>query len=250
MADVKLPGVGPVSKRTLLIGGGAAALVVFLWWRKRKATNTTPAAATDSSTTDPNALDTTGYGYDPSLSGGFVGSGGGFSTDQPIGGINQPLSNAQWTLNAEQMLSGIVDAGALSAALGAYVTGNAVTSDQESLIDQAIAVAGYPPVAGATGYPPGIRTQAGGGQTTPTPPVTSSPPPPPASPPPPSSTTGPTAGSPVYVTVGHYGVDPISITTLSGIAAAHGTTVARLLQLNPQITNPDLIYPGERIRVS
>jgi len=35
--------------------------------------------------------------------------------------------------------------------------------------------------------------------------------------------------------------------TLSGIAVRYGTTVNVLLALNPQITNPDLIYPGQAI---
>ena len=37
--------------------------------------------------------------------------------------------------------------------------------------------------------------------------------------------------------------------TLSGIAAHYKTTVAELLKLNPQIKNPNLIYPGEKITV-
>jgi spore germination protein YaaH len=35
--------------------------------------------------------------------------------------------------------------------------------------------------------------------------------------------------------------------TLSGIASRHGTTVADLLQYNPSITNPNLIYAGQSI---
>lgn len=35
--------------------------------------------------------------------------------------------------------------------------------------------------------------------------------------------------------------------TLSGIAAKFGTTVDDILAVNPQITNPDLIYPGQEI---
>lgn len=37
--------------------------------------------------------------------------------------------------------------------------------------------------------------------------------------------------------------------TLGGIAAKYGTSVPRLMYLNPKIKNPDLIYAGDRIRV-
>lgn len=38
--------------------------------------------------------------------------------------------------------------------------------------------------------------------------------------------------------------------TLSGIAAANKTTVSALRKLNPNITNPDLIFAGQKIRVA
>jgi len=37
--------------------------------------------------------------------------------------------------------------------------------------------------------------------------------------------------------------------TLSGIARAYGTTLNTVIALNPQIKNPNLIYPGDRVRV-
>jgi len=37
--------------------------------------------------------------------------------------------------------------------------------------------------------------------------------------------------------------------TLSSIARRFGTTVQTLLNLNPQITNPNVIFPGQVIRV-
>jgi len=37
--------------------------------------------------------------------------------------------------------------------------------------------------------------------------------------------------------------------TLSGIAAKHGMTLARIIELNPQITNPNLIYAGQTVYV-
>ena len=38
--------------------------------------------------------------------------------------------------------------------------------------------------------------------------------------------------------------------TLWGIAAANGMTLSRLIGLNPQIRNPNLIYPGDIIYLS
>ena len=37
--------------------------------------------------------------------------------------------------------------------------------------------------------------------------------------------------------------------TLSKIAARYGTSIKNLLAVNPRITNPDLIYIGEVIRL-
>lgn len=37
--------------------------------------------------------------------------------------------------------------------------------------------------------------------------------------------------------------------TLWAIAARYGTTVKALVALNPRLANPNLIYPGERVRV-
>lgn len=53
---------------------------------------------------------------------------------------------------------------------------------------------------------------------------------------------GGASGGAVYYTVR-------SGDTLSGIASRHGTTVAALLKLNPNIKNVNLIYSGQRIRV-
>ena len=37
--------------------------------------------------------------------------------------------------------------------------------------------------------------------------------------------------------------------TLWGIASAYGVTLAALIAANPQIKNPNLIYPGDRVRI-
>lgn len=37
--------------------------------------------------------------------------------------------------------------------------------------------------------------------------------------------------------------------TLSAIAEAHGSSLAEIISLNPQIANPDLIHPGQEVNV-
>ena len=37
--------------------------------------------------------------------------------------------------------------------------------------------------------------------------------------------------------------------TLYHISLRHGTTVERLLALNPHVTRPDIIFPGEYLRL-
>jgi hypothetical protein len=149
-AQVTLPGVGPVSRRALLLGGATAVVVMgVLWWRKRKS-GTGPSAGTDA--TDTSGDQSGDYGTD-----GSAGGGGSTSSTSST----TYTTNAQWVQGAMANLSGVVDASKLAEALGLYITGNAVDSDQTLLIDQAIASTGYPPVSGPTGYPPGIRTQAG-----------------------------------------------------------------------------------------
>jgi len=37
--------------------------------------------------------------------------------------------------------------------------------------------------------------------------------------------------------------------TLGGIAAAHGVSLEALQQANPQIHNPDVIYPGDHVNI-
>ena len=89
-------------------------------------------------------------------------------TTPPVAGTGGFTTNGQWSQQAivdMQALGTSVDVGTLSAALGAYITGRVVTAAQQSLIDQAIAIEGYPPVAGPNGYPPAMNVQAPVGQT-------------------------------------------------------------------------------------
>lgn len=187
-----------IPKQTLFIGAGAAGLLGVAMYRYKKqqaATNATAAAAaaavapgtgagssdgTDpatgfpyGSTEDAAALTSQGQYVDPSMYGGYgagdlsYAAGGVTYTGSvvPAAGFS---SNAQWSQAAEQYMVGNGgDANAIGNALGKYLTGNALTPDQQTLVEQAIAFEGYPPVAGTNGFPPSIQT-AQTGTTTPT----------------------------------------------------------------------------------
>lgn len=78
-------------------------------------------------------------------------------------------NNAQWSQAALQELIDLepsADPATIGAALGVYINGQPATSAQVSIIQQAIALEGYPPVGGTNGNPPGIvQTSNGGGGT-------------------------------------------------------------------------------------
>jgi hypothetical protein len=152
-----LPLVGKVTRKQLLIGGGAAVVVGgYIWWR-HKAT----AAAVPADVADAGAVDDTG------ITGGGGAGGGGALTDPSVSAGAGIATNSQWTLDVMSKLDGVLDPGALSAALGRYLAGETVNTDQHTMVDQARAVSGDPPVAGATGYPPAVRDQPASGQTPP-----------------------------------------------------------------------------------
>lgn len=120
---------------------------------------------------DPSSIDPlTGVTYGDEGGGG--GGGGGIS-----GSSGPPFStNSQWSAFALQQLTGTsgMDPGTVTDALGLYLNGQSVTAAQKQVIDDAIAVAGSPPVAAASGFPPSIRAAepSTGGKTYATNPVT------------------------------------------------------------------------------
>lgn len=178
----------PVKKTTLYIAGAAGVLVVAyaVWHKRSAAASTTAGTVTDPagntcSAVDPNsgycpgtAGDTAYYQQSSAgLSGGSsVAGGGGFAYPvTPGSGISTPGSvvptftdNASWAQYVEAyMVSLGGDPNTIGNALGKYITGQQVTADQQSLIEQAIAYGNKPPVGGADGFPPSIRLAAAGG---------------------------------------------------------------------------------------
>lgn len=110
----------------------------------------------DGTTGNPNDP----YSMDPST-GATYGAEGNPGT---VANTSGPpfTSNAAWSQYAENYLTGTVglDGATVSSALGAYLSGQQVTPAQKDIIDQAVAIAGNPPVTGAGGYPPSIRLSA------------------------------------------------------------------------------------------
>lgn len=144
----------------------------------------------DPYSTDPTTGQTYGdeqIGYSGANSAGYIGGG----SSPYSGGSGYPLnyatatsgsiptftSNAQWSQFAENYMVGTLgmDAQTVGNALGKYLTGQPVTSDQQSIIQQAIAFAGQPPQAGSGGFPPSINLQASSTGTV-TPPSVTTPP--------------------------------------------------------------------------
>lgn len=217
--------VGEVPKKAAVIAGaGIVLLVAVMYYRGKKMQ---PDVSMAGASTEINPA--TGYIYGSPedaaamaaqgsyLTGGMVGGGGGGGTVPGTGFT----TNAQWvqsTIAGMTNSSIIEDAGALSVALGKYIAGQPVGDNtvMRSLIEQAIAFNGPPPLAGASGYPPSINTAN---------PVT----PPPATTPPPPATTPP--NNPYINPDGTLSIGAGA--DLAAAAASVGLSLAQLAALNP-----------------
>lgn len=203
MADtVKLPGFGNVPK-PVVIGGGIAAFTVGIYFYRNKKQQQDAAAQSVANAGQTEIDPATGYPYgsaednaalasqatyqvnglDTSLSGygytGYAGGSGGgiFGTGTP----GSFASNAEWAQYVEAYeennLGG--DPVTVGNAIGKYLTGQALTTDQIGLVQSAIAIGGYPPVSGPNGNPPAYVTGNTGTTTPPPPPDGNGNPPPP-----------------------------------------------------------------------
>jgi hypothetical protein len=189
----------PVKKTTVYIAAALGVAVVgYAVYSKRKSASAAAAAPASTLVTDPAgsqcaALDpNSGYcpgtpadvayqqsgqtglnslGYGGSSTGGYaypVTPGQGISTPGSV--VPTFTDNASWAQYVEgYMVSTLgADPNTVGNALGKYITGQPVTADQQAIIEQAIAYANQPPVAGPGGFPPSIRLTA----STPPPPAT------------------------------------------------------------------------------
>lgn len=177
--------------KPIAIGGAIAIGVVGIYFYRNKKQQQDAAAsvaAAGSTEIDP----ATGYPYGSAEDAaalqsqnnyampggyGFTGYAGGsgsspFGTGAP-GNFNSNAEWAQYVENYEVTNLG-ADAPTVGNAIGKYLTGQVLTSDQQGLVQSAIAIAGYPPVSGPNGNPPGFADSTG----------TTTPPPPGGNPPP------------------------------------------------------------------
>jgi PASTA domain len=187
MPDIHIPGIGNVPRGGLIagmvvgVGGG-----LYLWYKHKESASTTTAPATGTSAYgyggSAYGYGYGGYGYnnpafnEPYISGEY-GYGGAYGYGIGEGyGVGDPTAptvptqlattNAAWAQAAENYLTneGQYDAATVAAALGIYITGSTLSAAQQSVVEAAIAFEGYPPVPGASGYPPAMHTSASTGQ--------------------------------------------------------------------------------------
>ncbi len=132
---MQVPAVGRV-KKTYVIAGAAvvAGIVGYAWWRRGQAPADIPAYTEEDVISDGIA-DTAG-----GVAGGSANSGGA-SHD----GSTAPDTDAEWAQQANELLGGLFEPGALSVALGRYLTHQSLTSDQANMVRATIGQLGYPP---------------------------------------------------------------------------------------------------------
>jgi hypothetical protein len=184
-STVKIPLLGQHSKGTVIgvtIGGFAVAgFMIYRYESKSKKQAAAVASAQASANYGYGSAGSYGYGggYGYGISNGYYGYGEpgtgyyGYGVPAPQAPTQAAASttNAQWAQAAiTQLTQEGYDPSTVSAALGAYELGQPVTATQVPIIQSAIGIEGWPPVPGASGYPPGIMTQgtpgggSGGGQ--------------------------------------------------------------------------------------
>lgn len=157
MPDVKIPGIGNVEQKWVF--GGAAlvlGIVGYAWWKRGTAAadTTIPVAGTvDDAFTDASQDAYQGAFGTPAL------------TVHPDTGdsISPPTTNDDWTRRAIEALTTVnYDPTAAAAALGKYITRQALSGPEADMVRYAVAVVGPPPVGS---FP--ITSGSTGGTATP-----------------------------------------------------------------------------------
>lgn len=166
---VKTP-LGPMKKKTAAIAGvGGIAVIGIVYYRSKQSAAANAAATTTAATDAANqtGIDpATGFPYGSAEDSAMLAQqqgisynpyGGGGGQQYP-GSVGPPFtSNWTWAQFCEQTM-GSTGSDAIAAALGHYLTGAPLQSGEPTIVDQAIAIGGYPPTAGPNGFPPSLNT--------------------------------------------------------------------------------------------
>lgn len=145
----------------------------FLWKKLHPSATTTAntAAAGYGSGNAYGYYSGYGYGTNPIYGYGFGGTGLGWPYQGygSMGGYGYqgtptPTTNTEWFQQAFAFLTqNGTSSGTAEAALALYLAGQAVSSQQELIIQEAEGAVGPPPQNGPNGYPPNIKTSTSGG---------------------------------------------------------------------------------------
>lgn len=230
--------VGKVPRRVVIIGGAAVVVIVgyAYVYRSRIGKPATPVV-------------------DPAL--GSIGGDGSYTNPAPhttvpgtidTTGGEGILTNDQWGTAVISDLSGLWDATFVAVAIGRYLAGEPLTTDEANVVRTAWARRGHPP-QGNIGI---VLVQSNSTPGTPNPPSRDPQPGPPrpdqgpAPAPPPAP--APTPGTPrrYVITRRFTTVNAPWQSTLSGIANHSGRSVSQLANWNG-ITDPNRIGEGIRI---
>lgn len=165
------PGAKPPMKKSTknwMIIGGVGAAGIVIWYMMRAKSGASAAGA------DPNIDPNTGIPYAQESSSGYGGYGiGGGGVPQQFGyydpqtgqyitgtgSVTTPPTNASWAQQVEAYLQTVgYDPTTVAAALGKYLTGQVLSSDQQGIVAAAVGFYGNPP----QGAPPVTTTTPGG----------------------------------------------------------------------------------------
>lgn len=255
---MKIPGVGEVNNKNLLLGGGVImGIVGFAWWKKSRQAVTTTNADGSTSTVDPNAIDpNTGipYGeeqgyaapyYQGTIPNPYVNQTGTTSGSGTTTG--QYTNNEQWYSDALTESTNYfgVSFNTATSGFGKYLTQNkaGLNPDEYQAVSEIVALIGPPPTGGPYQLiqaPPQGTTPppSGGGTTTP-----------------PPSGGGTTTQPPADTHAGQHWVPPQVATLVDGWSlvkynqehyGGSASTLATLKSLNPSL-NPNDSHHGGKI---
>lgn len=182
MADTIDIGGMKVQKKTATIAGiGLVGILGIEWYRNKQAQQSAAAATAQAGQTeiDPSTgfpygspEDATALQSQTNYMNPYAYNSGSYTGGQVIGydGSGNPIygptstgsftSNAQWAQYVESYLESNqgADPTTVGNAIGKYISGQPLTSDMVQIVENAIAIAGNPPVAGPNGNPPSFVT--------------------------------------------------------------------------------------------